>query len=631
MTIEKVRLRVRGESEFNTVHPETNTDMVFIEDGYSLQDYLDETTNIKVEAGILKFKNAAGEYETFASSAPNDGFKIGNVTGLKTTNIGTSITVSWNDPNDLTIKDNSGVDVTLAKWGGTKLVYKIGSYPVDVYDGTTLVDNKVKGKYATTGFKLDNAVMGTQYYFMLFPYNTTDLVTDNTANGIIGTLPPVLDTTGSPGNAVMLGGSASAGYFGVVPSSALITGDALATAVGITAGTSQNSAEGWLKFIIDGKIIFVAKKTIRHSTTWNHINAVGAVLGTKIIYIAGNGYKVRLMKGALTNPSKDTATEKGAIGSEWNRLMLPIHTEAPNNWAYPEYGGVTEDWGIKFTDADLLTHRNHGNGAFTLCQETPTSYPTDRVERGGNGISNTNSTPASYEDSFYGWRPVLEFIPPYEDTSGSPGATKTVAGNSNAGYFGVVPSSALITGDALSIAVGISAGTAQHGIEWLKFIIDGKIIFVAKKAIRHTVSWDQINAVGAAVGSKTVAIAGKTYKVRLMKGARNNPSAYGDADREAIGSEWNRLMLPIHTKAPNKWAYPDYAGVSEDWGIKFTDVDLLTNASAGNGAYNWCQETTEDNLYNRVNRGVSGVEFATRYPSSQGTLYHGWRPVLELV
>ena len=74
-----------------------------------------------------------------------------------------------------------------------------------------------------------------------------------------------------PGGKVFLGGDMTAGYLGQVPTSELWTGDDLATACGITQGTSQFSTTGWLKFAIDGKIIYKSQKTFRHSISWDHI------------------------------------------------------------------------------------------------------------------------------------------------------------------------------------------------------------------------------------------------------------------------------------------------------------------------------------------------------------------------
>ena len=211
-----------------------------------------------------------------------------------------------------------------------------------------------------------------------------------------------------------------------------------------------------------------------------------------------------------------------------------------------------------------------------------------------------------------------------------PGKLKLTAGDMQQGYFEVVQASELITGDALASAVGISEGTSQFSDEgWLKFAYKGNVQFVAKKPIRHSVSWNAINTAGCVFGTKTVTIGDATYKVRLMKAGTVDPmpSASGVDNHY---SEWNRLMLPIHIEAKDKsWAYP--ANVESDipyWGIDFTDEDLHTHSSFGSGSYSWCQETTSSC---RVIRGRDGVSYAgSPTPSSTGA-YYGWRPVLELV
>src|SRR5690606_4437313 len=80
-------------------------------------------------------------------------------------------------------------------------------------------------------------------------------------------------------------------FLGEVPASEFITGGALASAIGLTAGTAHNTNEPWLKFVLDGKTLYVAKKTFRRSITWNQIHARGAVFGTRTVVIQGNTYK----------------------------------------------------------------------------------------------------------------------------------------------------------------------------------------------------------------------------------------------------------------------------------------------------------------------------------------------------
>lgn len=213
----------------------------------------------------------------------------------------------------------------------------------------------------------------------------------------------------------LVAGDKNAGFFGEVPVSELWSGQQLSSLLGITQGTLQHSNEPWLKFIIDGKVIYKSKKPFRHSISWDHLNGKGVVYGNKIIQDKyGNQYKVRLMKGALTNPAKNSDPDLGAKGSEWNRLMLPIHEQAANkNWAYPKYvePDIPTDWNINYTDNDLVTKTSEGNGSIHWCLETLATLPTQRIIRGGWGgisfsdfFSNPNATPTD------GWSPVLELI-----------------------------------------------------------------------------------------------------------------------------------------------------------------------------------------------------------------------------
>ena len=129
---------------------------------------------------------------------------------------------------------------------------------------------------------------------------------------------------------------------------------------------------------IEGEIIFKSQKTYRHSISWDHINGVGAVKGTKQVSKGGINYKVTLMQGGNGNAGDASA---GPKGSEWNKLMLPIHIKAKDqSWAYAaNVTTPTEYWGIDFTDADLRTHSDHGNGSYQWCQEVYYDNASTRV------------------------------------------------------------------------------------------------------------------------------------------------------------------------------------------------------------------------------------------------------------
>jgi len=236
-------------------------------------------------------------------------------------------------------------------------------------------------------------------------------------------------------------------------------------------------------------------------------------------------------------------------------------------------------------------------------------------------------------------------------------------GTMDAGFFGIVPASDFITGDALASAIGVTQGTSQFSdTPWLKFAFQGEIYMVPQKPIRHTISWDNLYLQGAVYGDgllageagaehhnltsssgsaltatrqdATVSVNGLRYEVALLKGGASDPlSSYNDADRGSIGpaNEWNALMLPIHEKAvANNWNYPAYVPTVNSWGVNFSDGDLITHNKFGNGSYNWCQESSDADPTLRVLRGTYGVSYLGAIGSAYTYNGRGWRPRLKL-
>jgi len=121
-------------------------------------------------------------------------------------------------------------------------------------------------------------------------------------------------------------------------------------------------------------MLLIAKKTFRHSISWDNINSVGAVFG-KIITLDGVKYIVRLLST-----------------TEWNKFMYPLHISHPDGspvWA-------------NYSDCDLLVKTSCGNGGY--------SWTSSLERRGGDSITETASPASSSNGSFLGWRPVLEFF-----------------------------------------------------------------------------------------------------------------------------------------------------------------------------------------------------------------------------
>lgn len=108
----------------------------------------------------------------------------GDVTNLAVKTGNGEVTLTWNDPQDTTVE---GAPVT---WAGTKVIYKIGSYPTNINDGTLAVDNKVRDQYASNGLTIQGLTNNTTYYFKLFTYSTTNGINNNVANNITATPVP---------------------------------------------------------------------------------------------------------------------------------------------------------------------------------------------------------------------------------------------------------------------------------------------------------------------------------------------------------------------------------------------------------------------------------------------------------
>lgn len=213
-----------------------------------------------------------------------------------------------------------------------------------------------------------------------------------------------------PGAKDLIAGDQTAGYFGEVSTTDLIDGASLATAIGLTAGTAHNTATNWLKFMHNGKTLFMPKATLRYNVSWEALYNTGSVYGTdgpggyhgslgpvnqnKILVIKGNAYIVRLIKGGDAIP----ATKNGG---EVNDLLFKLWESDPSGTFWTRQTPSQLGFG--------------GNGQYSWCQE-PVVAPADhRLLR----IASTNT---SLKDAFltavraatstnYGWRPVLELIP----------------------------------------------------------------------------------------------------------------------------------------------------------------------------------------------------------------------------
>lgn len=198
-------------------------------------------------------------------------------------------------------------------------------------------------------------------------------------------------------------------------------------------------------------------------------------------------------------------------------------------------------------------------------------------------------------------------------------------------FLGEVHCEDFITGEELCNYINLKYGTVHFtDIPWLKFILDGQILYVSKKVIRYGLSWNDIDEVGAVTEAQNcdIIIHGDTYLVTLLRGINDNieyESRYADDDITKY-SEWNRLMYPI-SKGEN-------GGVSKhtpyhQW-AEYTERDLLPSSSLLDMAHTWCQDITFSDVF-RIRRGGHYVESISPVDREYALSTCGYRPCLRLI
>lgn len=265
------------------------------------------------------------------------------------------------------------------------------------------------------------------------------------------------------------------------------------------------------------------------------------------------------------------------------KTRFPIPNRMITNVSFKIDGLINTDWALDEGQNEVLFDTAPGDGLLITADYTCTLIPKDI-----HHILNITMTMA-----FGGGLPTP--VVPAPDYSMLPGPKSIIGGNPGLGYFGEATAVDLITGEDLCAAIGLTAGVLQHSdTAWLKYSYEGSVIYVAKKTIRHSISWNDINAAGSVFGEKIIEIDGMLFAVRLLS-----------------TQEWDKLIYPVH-KDFGQWA-------------QYTDQDLLVHSSFGNGSYSW---TSSPSGANRIYRGDYGVTGSIGIDPTSANAYRGFRPVL---
>ena len=211
-------------------------------------------------------------------------------------------------------------------------------------------------------------------------------------------------------------------------------------------------------------------------------------------------------------------------------------------------------------------------------------------------------------------RTLLAAASQFKPTGSIPGSDELLFGDfQSRGFYGEVDASDLIGGMALSELCDLSSigVLMEDNPTWLKFSRFGKILFIPKVPLRHSITIDQYRDRDLVYG-RTVVIRGHRYLVRFMTGGNANPATDS-------GGEWNDLMYPISVGRPAN--QPIWANYSQS-SLKVTDGGL--------GSATFCQEVRSGQTFH-IYRGYTGIRTFSQAHANSTMNHYGWRPVLEYI
>ncbi len=209
-------------------------------------------------------------------------------------------------------------------------------------------------------------------------------------------------------------------------------------------------------------------------------------------------------------------------------------------------------------------------------------------------------------------------------------------GNTYGIFLGEVLSNKFIDGETLANHIGLTDGMLCNiNTSWLKFLLDGNIIYVAKKPLMHSVPWDAIKDCGAVFENEgaTIEIDSNTYDITLLRGVNRicilSGQCYGYDMDYTHTSEWNRLMYPIHSGIHTDNDNPTVGSVPYAQWATYSDSDLDVGYTSDSGEASWVQESRKNDMLYGFVRGYNGVTSVNRPTSSHANSSVGWRPALR--
>lgn len=107
------------------------------------------------------------------------GTALSDVSNIQATSQSDGVAITWKDPEDVVFNNE-----TIASFGGTKVVRKVGEKPTSDTDGILIADSTVRDAHAISPLIDAGATKGEDLNYALFPYTTDGRVTKSDYNRI---------------------------------------------------------------------------------------------------------------------------------------------------------------------------------------------------------------------------------------------------------------------------------------------------------------------------------------------------------------------------------------------------------------------------------------------------------------
>lgn len=148
-----------------------------------------------------------------------------------------------------------------------------------------------------------------------------------------------------------------------------------------------------------------------------------------------------------------------------------------------------------------------------------------------------------------------------------PGSIELVKGDETFGYFGSLSAAEFFTAAELSLEADYSEGNVYiTNPEWIKVMMDGKVLFIPSRPIRNNPSWNGLYNAGLVYGDgtigkypigagvaqdKTVSKSGSLFRVRLFGKGDTDPSPLntGTTSQSPGSYEFGRFCTKIYDAA----------------------------------------------------------------------------------